>query len=162
MTDHPILDRIDDPRQLAGLSYLELKQLAGEIRQTLLETVAETGGHVSSNLGVVELTIALHRVFESPRDRIVWDVGHQGYVHKLLTGRRDRFHTLRQLGGISGFLVREESAHDAFGAGHAGKHQGHRAQPSKHEANMTRKAPRQKGETGGRGYRLRDPSSASL
>ncbi len=120
MSEYPILDQIDDPRQLAALSYPELKQLAAEIRQKLLDTVAETGGHVSSNLGVVELTIALHRIFESPKDKIVWDVGHQGYVHKLLTGRRDRFNTLRQLGGISGFLVREESPHDAFGAGHAG------------------------------------------
>ena len=120
MSEYPILDRIDDPRQLVALSYPELKQLAAEIRQKLLDTVAETGGHLSSNLGVVELTIALHRIFESPKDKIVWDVGHQGYVHKLLTGRRDRFNTLRQLGGISGFLVREESPHDAFGAGHAG------------------------------------------
>ncbi|RPJ21174.1 MAG: 1-deoxy-D-xylulose-5-phosphate synthase, partial [Planctomycetaceae bacterium] len=120
LTDFPILDRIDDPRQLGALSLTELKQLAEEIRQKLLDTVAETGGHVSSNLGVVELTLALHRVFESPRDKIIWDVGHQGYVHKLLTGRRDRFNTLRQLGGISGFLVRDESPHDAFGAGHAG------------------------------------------
>lgn len=120
MSEYPILDHIDTPRQLAALSYPELKQLAAEIRQKLLDTVAETGGHVSSNLGVVELTIALHRIFESPRDKIVWDVGHQGYVHKLLTGRRERFNTLRQFGGISGFLVREESPHDAFGAGHAG------------------------------------------
>ena len=120
MSDNQILDRIDGPRQLTALSYPELKQLAAEIRKKLLDTVAETGGHVSSNLGVVELTIALHRIFESPTDKIVWDVGHQGYVHKLLTGRRDRFNTLRQLGGISGFLVRGESPHDAFGAGHAG------------------------------------------
>ncbi|HEX9016196.1 MAG TPA: 1-deoxy-D-xylulose-5-phosphate synthase, partial [Chloroflexota bacterium] len=120
MNAYPILDRIDGPRQLAKLSLPELKQLAEEIRHALLDTVAETGGHMSSNLGVVELTIAIHRVFDSPRDKIVWDVGHQGYVHKLLTGRRDRFNTLRQMGGISGFLVREESEHDAFGAGHAG------------------------------------------
>ena len=120
MSGNQILDRIDGPRQLTALSYPELKQLAAEIRKKLLDTVAETGGHVSSNLGVVELTIALHRIFESPTDKIVWDVGHQGYVHKLLTGRRDRFNTLRQLGGISGFLVRGESPHDAFGAGHAG------------------------------------------
>jgi len=120
LSDNQILDRIDGPRQLTALSYPELKQLAAEIRKKLLDTVAETGGHVSSNLGVVELTIALHRIFESPTDKIVWDVGHQGYVHKLLTGRRDRFNTLRQLGGISGFLVRGESPHDAFGAGHAG------------------------------------------
>ncbi len=120
MPDYPILNRIDDPRQLAPLSLAELKQLAEEIRRFLLETVPITGGHLSSNLGAVELTIALHRVFESPRDKIIWDVGHQGYVHKLLTGRRDKFITQRQYGGISGFLVREESPHDAFGAGHAG------------------------------------------
>jgi 1-deoxy-D-xylulose-5-phosphate synthase len=120
LSGFPILDRIDNPRQLTALSYPELRQLAEELRQKLLDTVAETGGHVSSNLGVVELTIALHRAFDSPKDKIVWDVGHQGYVHKLLTGRRDRFNTLRQMGGVSGFLVREESPHDAFGAGHAG------------------------------------------
>lgn len=120
MPDYPILNRIDDPRQLAPLSLAELKQLAEEIRRFLLETVPVTGGHLSSNLGAVELTIALHRVFESPRDKIIWDVGHQGYVHKLLTGRRDKFITQRQYGGISGFLVREESPHDPFGAGHAG------------------------------------------
>lgn len=120
MSDYSVLNRIDDPRQLVALSSAELKQLAAEIRQFLLEAVPITGGHLSSNLGVVELTIALHRVFESPRDKIVWDVGHQGYVHKLLTGRRDSFLTQRQHGGISGFLVREESPHDHFGAGHAG------------------------------------------
>lgn len=120
MSNFPILDRIDDPDQLRSLSPSELLQLSQEIRQKLLDTVAANGGHLSSNLGVVELTIALHRVFDSPRDKIVWDVGHQGYVHKLLTGRRASFGTLRQMGGISGFLVREESPHDAFGAGHAG------------------------------------------
>ncbi len=120
MSDYPILNCIQDPRQLAALSPDELKQLAEEIRQFLLETVPVTGGHLSSNLGVVELTIALHRIFESPRDRIVWDVGHQAYVHKLLTGRREKFLTQRQHGGLSGFPVREESPHDAFGVGHAG------------------------------------------
>lgn len=120
MSDHSILNRLDDVRQLRALSPHELTQLSEEIRQKLLDTVAVTGGHLSSNLGVVELTIALHRAFESPKDKIVWDVGHQGYVHKLLTGRRDQFESLRQLGGISGFLVREESPHDHFGAGHAG------------------------------------------
>jgi 1-deoxy-D-xylulose-5-phosphate synthase len=120
LSDRSILNRLDDVRQLRALSPKELKRLADEIRQKLLDTVAVTGGHLSSNLGVVELTIALHRAFESPKDKIVWDVGHQGYVHKLLTGRRDRFDTLRQYGGISGFLSREESPHDHFGAGHAG------------------------------------------
>ena len=117
---YSILSRIDEPRQLASLSPAELKQLAAEARQFLLEAVPITGGHLSSNLGAVELTIALHRVFESPRDKIVWDVGHQAYLHKLLTGRRGQFLTQRQYGGISGFPVREESPHDAFGAGHAG------------------------------------------
>ena len=120
MPDYPILSHIDNPRQLDALSIQQLKQLAAEIRQFLLEEVPVTGGHLSSNLGVVELTIALHRAFESPRDKIVWDVGHQGYVHKLLTGRRDSFKTQRQYGGLSGFLVRNESVHDHFGAGHAG------------------------------------------
>lgn len=120
MSENLILNRINDPRQLASFSPQELKQLAAEIRQFLLEVVPVTGGHLSSNLGAVELTIALHRVFESPRDKIIWDVGHQGYVHKLLTGRREAFQTLRQHGGLSGFLVREESPHDPFGAGHAG------------------------------------------
>ncbi|MGI5837628.1 MAG: 1-deoxy-D-xylulose-5-phosphate synthase [Chloroflexota bacterium] len=120
MSEYLILNQINDPRQLASLSPQELRQLAAEIRQYLLEVVPVTGGHLSSNLGAVELTIALHKVFESPRDKIIWDVGHQGYVHKLLTGRREAFHTLRQYGGLSGFLVREESPHDPFGAGHAG------------------------------------------
>jgi 1-deoxy-D-xylulose-5-phosphate synthase len=120
LPDYPILSSIDNPRQLSALAPHQLKQLAEEVRQFLLEEVPITGGHLSSNLGVVELTIALHRIFESPRDKIVWDVGHQGYVHKLLTGRRDSFRTQRQYGGLSGFLVRDESVHDHFGAGHAG------------------------------------------
>jgi len=120
LSEYSILNRIDDPSQLASLSLAELKQLAAEIRRFLLEVVPVTGGHLSSNLGAVELTLALHRVFKSPRDKIVWDVGHQAYTHKLLTGRRDRFTTQRQYGGISGFPVRDESPHDAFGAGHAG------------------------------------------
>ena len=85
----------------------------------MISTVTQTGGHLGANLGTVELTVALHTVFDSPKDLIVWDVGHQAYVHKLLTGRRDRFDTIRQEGGISGFLSRDESEHDAFGAGHA-------------------------------------------
>jgi 1-deoxy-D-xylulose-5-phosphate synthase len=114
-----LLDRIDSPSDLKGLTYQELEQLAGEIRHKLVATVTDNGGHLASNLGVVELTIALHRVFDSPRDKIVWDVGHQSYVHKLLTGRRQSFATLRQYGGLSGFTSREESEHDPFGAGHA-------------------------------------------
>ncbi len=114
-----ILETIKSPADLRTLSLPQMEKLAGEIRGLLIHTVSQTGGHLAPNLGVVELTIALHRVFDSPRDRIVWDVGHQAYVHKILTGRRQRFATLRQLGGISGFPKREESEHDAFGVGHS-------------------------------------------
>jgi len=114
-----LLDRIDNPADLKGLAKQELEQLTAEIRQELVTTVSANGGHLASNLGVVELTIALHRVFDSPRDKIIWDVGHQSYVHKLLTGRRQRFASLRQYGGLSGFTCRSESEHDPFGAGHA-------------------------------------------
>jgi 1-deoxy-D-xylulose-5-phosphate synthase len=114
-----LLDKIDNPADLKGLTKQELVQLAAEIRQELVSTVNVNGGHLASNLGVVELTIALHRVFDSPRDKIIWDVGHQSYVHKLLTGRRQQFTSLRQYGGISGFTSRSESEHDPFGAGHA-------------------------------------------
>ncbi len=113
------IDSINQPDDLKRLNPHELEQLAAEIRAELLHTVLQTGGHLASNLGVVELTLALHTVFASPADKIVWDVGHQCYVHKLLTGRRDRFATIRQYGGLSGFPAREESEHDAFGAGHA-------------------------------------------
>ena len=101
------------------LSYQELEAVAAEIRELLISTIARTGGHLAPNLGVVELTLALHRVFNSPQDKIIWDVGHQSYVHKLLTGRLSRFSTLRQLGGISGFPRPEESEHDAFATGHS-------------------------------------------
>ncbi len=120
-----ILDTIDSPRDLASLSESELDILAGEIRERLIKTITSgsgnggTGGHLASNLGVVELTIALHRVFNSPHDHIIWDVGHQSYVHKLLTGRRESFYTLRKPGGLSGFTKRSESDHDPFGAGHS-------------------------------------------
>jgi len=114
-----LLDRIDNPADLKGLTKPELEQLAAEIRQELVTTVSTNGGHLASNLGVVELTIALHRIFDSPRDKIIWDVGHQSYVHKLLTGRRQRFASLRQYEGLSGFTSRSESEHDPFGAGHA-------------------------------------------
>ena len=114
-----ILEQITAPADLKGRSYAELNQLAEEIRQELISTVTQTGGHLGANLGTVELTIALHYVFDSPSDLLVWDVGHQAYNHKLLTGRQDRFDTIRQEGGISGFLSRDESPHDAFGAGHA-------------------------------------------
>ena len=117
-----LLDRIRGPRDLRGLSYEQLDQLAGEIREFLVDTVdcIGGGGHLASNLGVVELSIVLHRLFDTPRDKIVWDVSHQIYVHKILTGRKDEMATIRQYGGLSGFADRAESAHDSFGAGHAG------------------------------------------
>ena len=115
-----LLERIESPADLRGLDRDQLAQLCREIRAHTVDAVQQTGGHISSSLGATELTVALHRVFDSPRDKLVWDTGHQGYVHKLLTGRRDRFATLRQFGGISGFLARTESEHDQFGAGHAG------------------------------------------
>ncbi len=114
-----LLDKIDSPADLKGLSLAALEELAAEIRHEIINTVTTTGGHLASNLGVVELTIALHRVFDSPRDKILWDVGHQSYVHKLLTGRRKQFSSLRQHEGLSGFTSRDESEHDPFGAGHA-------------------------------------------
>ena len=115
-----ILERIESPADLKGLSTQELGILAEEIREFLVRSVSETGGHLASSLGVVELTIALHRIYDSPTDKIIWDVGHQCYPHKLLTGRREAFGTLRQYGGLSGFTARGESPHDPFGAGHAG------------------------------------------
>ncbi|OGO01164.1 MAG: 1-deoxy-D-xylulose-5-phosphate synthase [Chloroflexi bacterium RBG_13_52_12] len=114
-----LLDKIDSPANLKGLSPAALEELAAELRHEIITTVTTTGGHLASNLGVVELTIALHRVFESPKDKIIWDVGHQSYVHKLLTGRRQKFNTLRQYRGLSGFTSRDESEYDPFGAGHA-------------------------------------------
>jgi len=113
------LDRINTPADIKGLTMEELPSLAAEIRDKILQTVSANGGHLSSSLGVVELTIALHYVFDAPRDRIVWDVGHQAYAHKLLTGRRRAFSTLRQFGGISGFPRREESRYDTFTVGHS-------------------------------------------
>ncbi len=115
-----VLERVQTPRDLRELSKDELLQLCGELREFTVDAVQKTGGHISSSLGTVELTVALHRVFDSPRDKLVWDTGHQAYIHKILTGRRGRFDTLRQFGGMSGFLARSESEHDVFGAGHAG------------------------------------------
>ena len=116
----PILPGLQGPSDLRGLTDDQLDSLAAEIRECIISTVARTGGHLGSSLGVVELTLALHRVLESPRDKIVWDTGHQAYAHKLLTGRYGRFGTLRQMGGIGGFPRREESDHDVFDSGHAG------------------------------------------
>jgi len=115
-----ILAKINSPADLKKLGRAEAVTLAAEIRELLIQTISLTGGHLASSLGVVELTIALHRVFNSPKDKIIWDVGHQCYTHKLLTGRKDRFATLRQYNGLSGFTVRSESPHDHFGTGHAG------------------------------------------
>src|SRR6059058_1916837 len=114
-----LLDTVNGPSDLRGLSVEELELLTQEVRQEIIATINTVGGHYASNLGTVELTVALHKVFNSPWDKLVWDVGHQAYPHKLLTGRKDRFDTIRQLGGLSGFLSRDESVHDAFGAGHA-------------------------------------------
>ncbi len=119
MTTTSILSRIDSPADLRRLSRAELQSLAAELREYVLQSVSKTGGHLSSNLGTVELTIALHYVFDTPEDRLVWDVGHQTYAHKILTGRRDRMGTLRQLGGISGFPRRDESEYDTFGTAHS-------------------------------------------
>ncbi|MCL4502287.1 MAG: 1-deoxy-D-xylulose-5-phosphate synthase [Deltaproteobacteria bacterium] len=114
-----LLDKINSPQELKKLSPELLPQLAQELRETIIATVARTGGHLAPSLGTVELTIALHYVFDCPKDKIVWDVGHQAYAHKLLTGRRDRFQTLRQFGGLSGFPKRNESPYDAFDTGHS-------------------------------------------
>ena len=114
-----LLDTIDSPRDLRRLSLPQLEQLADELRETIITTVAQTGGHLAPSLGVVELTLALHVVFNTPLDRLIWDVGHQAYAHKLLTGRRDRFHTLRRYKGISGFPKRSESPYDTVEAGHS-------------------------------------------
>src|SRR5438477_7176334 len=119
MSAFPLLETIDDPAQLRKLDRRALAQLATELRAFILESVSATGGHLSSNLGTVELTIALHYVFRTPEDRIIWDVGHQTYGHKILTGRRMRMNKLRQKGGIAGFPRREESEYDAFGTAHS-------------------------------------------
>jgi 1-deoxy-D-xylulose-5-phosphate synthase len=116
---HTLLESIASPADLRGLSRAELKQLAIELRDFVVQSVSQTGGHLSSNLGTVELTIALHHVFNTPHDRLVWDVGHQTYPHKILTGRRERMSSLRQLGGISGFPRRDESEYDSFGTAHS-------------------------------------------
>jgi len=114
------LDMVDEPEHVKKLQLEQLTALAEEIRQELITKLAKNGGHLGPNLGVVELTIALHYIFSSPKDRFVWDVSHQTYVHKLLTGRKERFHTIRTTGGLNGFAVRAESEHDCYGAGHAG------------------------------------------
>src|SRR5881275_2785168 len=114
------LDMVDSPEHVKKLKLDQLQQLAGEIRHELITVLSKNGGHLGPNLGVVELTIALHRVFSTPKDKFVWDVSHQSYVHKLITGRKDRFHTIRTTGGLNGFALRTESEHDCYGAAHAG------------------------------------------
>src|SRR6476646_5071438 len=120
MNHKPLLPTIQCPEDVKKIEESELERLAQEVREELIHVLSQTGGHLGPNLGVVELTIALHRVFNTPKDRFVMDVSHQGYVHKLFTGRLDRFSTMRQFGGLNGFLLRTESEHDCYGAGHAG------------------------------------------
>ena len=115
-----LLEGINSPADIKALREHDLPQLAQEVRDELIKVLSQTGGHLGPNLGVVELTIALHRVFNTPRDRFVMDVSHQGYVHKMFTGRLNRISTMRQFGGLNGFLLRTECEHDCYGAGHAG------------------------------------------
>src|ERR1700710_875481 len=115
----PLLDRIKTPHDLRKVPEAKLQDVADELRSEMIDAVSVTGGHLGAGLGVVELTVALHYVFDTPRDRIIWDVGHQAYPHKILTGRRDRIRTLRQGGGLSGFTKRSESEYDPFGAAHS-------------------------------------------
>ena len=119
MTTTPLLDTVKLPADLRGLTADQLRQLADELRAETIDAVSATGGHLGAGLGVVELTVALHHVFDTPDDILIWDVGHQCYPHKILTGRRDRIRTLRQGGGLSGFTKRVESEYDPFGAAHS-------------------------------------------
>jgi len=118
-TKYPLLMTLDHPGDLRKCDESQLQQVCDETRQFMIDTVAKTGGHLGAGLGTVELTTALHYVFNTPDDRIVWDIGHQAYPHKILTGRRDQLHTIRKPGGLSGFLKRDESEYDTFGAGHS-------------------------------------------
>ena len=115
----PLLDTVQYPQDIRNLSKDQLPQLAEELRQEVISAVSVTGGHLGAGLGVVELTVAIHYVFDTPNDKLVWDVGHQAYPHKIVTGRRDRIRTLRQGGGLSGFTRRAESEFDPFGAAHS-------------------------------------------
>src|SRR5579871_5533515 len=115
----PLLDTVKEPADMRDLSIPELRQLADELRLETIDAVSVTGGHLGAGLGVVELTVAIHHVFDTPRDKLIWDVGHQAYPHKIITGRRDRIRTLRQGGGLSGFTKRSESVYDCFGAAHS-------------------------------------------
>ena len=135
----PLLDLVKTPSDLRQLEEGQLRQLADELRRETIDAVAVTGGHLGAGLGVIELTVALHYVFDTPADRLIWDVGHQAYPHKILTGRRDRIRTLRQGGGLSGFTKRAESEYDPFGAAHsstsisAGARHGGRARSRRQE-----------------------------
>jgi len=119
MSRTPLLDKIDLPSDLRKVEKEQLPQLAGELRAELIDALSVTGGHFGAGLGVIELTVALHYVFDTPRDRLIWDVGHQAYPHQILTGRRGRIRTIRRPGGLSGFIRRSESEFDAFGAAHS-------------------------------------------
>src|SRR6202048_3467607 len=115
-----LLDSIQSPADIKRLNYAQLAELAEEIRAFLIQSLSKTGGHLGPNLGVIELTLAMHYVFNSPQDRFLFDVSHQVYTHKILTGRRERFDTIRQAGGLNGLMLRTEAEHDSCGAGHAG------------------------------------------
>src|ERR671915_1430742 len=119
MNKYPLLETIASPKDLRKLPESQLVLLAAELRAFLLESVSRSGGHFAAGLGTIELTLALHYLFNTPEDRLVWDVGHQAYPHKILTGRRDRLHTIRQWNGLSGFTKRAESEYDPFGAAHS-------------------------------------------
>ena len=119
MVDTPLLDTVNIPADIRDFSRDEVKQLANEVRTEVIDAVSVTGGHLGAGLGVVELTVAIHHVFNTPEDKLIWDVGHQCYPHKVLTGRRDRIRTLRKGGGLSGFTKRAESEYDPFGAAHS-------------------------------------------
>src|SRR3954451_17763197 len=119
MPTTPLLDTIESPADTRGLTIAQLRTLADELRAETIDAVSQTGGHLGAGLGVVELTVALHHVYETPADILIWDVGHQAYPHKILTGRRERIRTLRQGGGLSGFTKRAESEYDCFGAAHS-------------------------------------------
>ena len=152
----PLLDLVKTPSDLRQLEEGQLRQLADELRQETIDAVAVTGGHLGAGLGVIELTVALHYVFDTPADRLIWDVGHQAYPHKILTGRRDRIRTLRQGGGLSGFTKRAESEYDPFGAAHsstsisAGSRHGGRARSRRQEEQRHRRDRRRR-HVGGHG-----------
>ena len=119
MSKTPLLDKINYPHDLRSFNKKDLVPLAKELREEMIDAVSVTGGHLGAGLGVVELTLAIHYVFDTPKDRLIWDVGHQAYPHKIITGRRDKIRTLRQGGGLSGFTKRSESEYDPFGAAHS-------------------------------------------